>query len=65
MNALAKQLRESVLRAELKQLNERLRTAQAAPTRLRRYRLRHIQSDYNKLERVARKWGLIKPGELC
>ena len=55
-------LRESVIRVEIRKIQERLDVASTLPRnarRLTRYRLRHIKQDYAKLERVAQKWGLL------
>jgi hypothetical protein len=60
MSDLRRKLIESVIRAEINKLQERIDfvTQHGEYPRLARYRMRVIRNDFAKLERVARRWGL-------
>lgn len=61
MSGLTARLVESVVREQIKKLGIRIEELSGKPARVQRARTRYIRQDFNKLERVARKWGLINP----
>jgi hypothetical protein len=65
MTNLTRKLGESVVRTEIRKLNDRIDALESQSPRVRRARLQYIKQDFARITRTARKWGLQVPRTLC